>query len=375
MLYDKKRVLIFNNANSAEASFAIKEKLAEEKEVLPIIIGQHELRGVIQNFLAEKMFGDYSPVRSWWRRRKQQLTARHIDRKEFREVKYNPEILAHKKMKNIFKRYNPELVVCMCLKSIMPALAVRKLTGAKTRVAVSICDYVLDKRWVHPEIDFYTVPNLSIKGEIMQLGIPEEKIEICPIPVRKHYIDDCDKAEANASLGLDPSLPTVLLVATGSFNLKMRQLVKYLKEEKLKMNILVACGYDRNLLKDIQMLSNLNIIGRNEGLDMNLAYSAADIVIARPRSVNIAMAIAKNKLLITYDKVGQQEDRAAQIASVEYTVDCNSAEEVLGTLRSYIDNKKAYIDNIPEQKIPPREASEKVKTLLLDLVKRKKKEE
>lgn len=375
MVYEKKRVLIFNNAGSAEASFAIKEKLAEEKEVLPIIIGQLELRGVIQNILAEKIFGDYSSVRSWWRRKKQQLTARHIDRKEFREVKYNPEVLSHKKMKNIFKRYNPEVVVCMCLKSIMPALAVRKLTDADTRVVVSICDYVLDRRWVHPDVDLYTVPNLSIKGEITQMGIPEEKIVICPIPVRKHYVDNIDKAEANLSLGLDPALPTVLLVATGSFNLKMRQLVKYLKNEKLKMNILVACGYDRNLLKDIQMLSNLNIIGRNEGLDMNLAYSAADIIIARPLSANIAMAIAKNKLLITYDKVGEQENRAAQIASVEYTVDCNSKEEVLGTLKSYADNKKAYIDNIPEQKITPKEASEKIKSLLLEQVRNKDGEE
>lgn len=368
MLYEKKRVLIFNNANSAEASFAIKEKLAEEKEVLPIIIGELELRGVIQNFLAEKMFGDYSSVRSWWRRRKQQLTARHIDRKEFREVKYNPEILAHKKMKNIFKRYNPEVVVCMCLKSIMPALAVKKLTGADTRVVVTVCDYILDRRWVHPEVDFYIVPNLAIKGEIVQMGIPAEKIEICPVPVRKHYVEELDKKEANATLGLDPAKPTVMLVATGSFNLKMRQLVKYLKEEKLKINILVACGYDRNLLKDIRMLSDLNIIGRNEGLDMNLAYSAADIIIARPRSAYIAMAIAKKKLLITYDKVGEQENRTAQLASVEYSVDCNSAEEVLGTIKSYLDNKKAYLDNIPEQKISAKEASEKAKQLLTDMV-------
>lgn len=368
MLYEKKRVLIFNNANSAEASFAIKEKLAEEKEVLPIIIGELELRGVIQNFLAEKMFGDYSSVRSWWRRRKQQLTARHIDRKEFREVKYNPEILAHKKMKNIFKRYNPEVVVCMCLKSIMPALAVKKLTGADTRVVVTVCDYILDRRWVHPEVDFYIVPNLAIKGEIVQMGIPAEKIEICPVPVRKHYVEELDKKEANAALGLDPAKPTVMLVATGSFNLKMRQLVKYLKEEKLKINILVACGYDRNLLKDIRMLSDLNIIGRNEGLDMNLAYSAADIIIARPRSAYIAMAIAKKKLLITYDKVGEQENRTAQLASVEYSVDCNSAEEVLGTIKSYLDNKKAYLDNIPEQKISAKEASEKAKQLLTDMV-------
>ncbi len=344
----RKNILIFSNYDTQEVSCAIKECLIENKQFLPNIFAEYEIRGFIQNYLAERMYGDYSATRSWWRRLKTKVSTKSIDVTEFLNADFLQKKLPHKKVRNIFKRYPPSLILCLGRKSIVPAIAVRKNLELDIKIAVVITDFVLDRRMVQPDVDFYVVPTLAIKAEIVQLGIEEDKIEVLPVLIRKELLESPSPETARASLGLKPEWPTVMMMATFSYNPKYRQLVTYLQKAKLKMNILVACGYDRNLLSDIQDIASPTVVGRNEMLDMRLAYAAADIVITRPRSENLATCIAKKKVIITYDAVGAIEERTADLMAMDYSIDCTSAEEVLGTLQSYLDNKKAYIEAIKE---------------------------
>ncbi len=342
----RKNILIFNDYDTQDVSCAIKEVLVENNEFLPNIFAEYEIRGFVQNYLAELMYGDYSATRSWWRRLKTKVSTKNVDVEEFINTDFIQKKLPHKKIRNIFRRYTPSLVLCLGKKSIVPAIAARNKMGLNTQIGVVVCSYVLDRRMVQPNVDFFIVPTLAIKAEIVQMGIAEEKVEVLPILIRRELLDTPAPATALASLGLNPNLPTVMLQATFSYNPKFRQLVSYLQKAKLKMNILVACGYDRHLLDDIQEIASPTVVGRNEGLDMRLAYGAADIVITRPRSETLSNCIAKKKLIITYDIVGEIEKRTADLMSMDYAINCTSAEEILGILESYLDNKKAYVQAI-----------------------------
>ncbi len=347
-MINRKNILIFNNYDTQEVSCAIKEVLVENKEFLPNLFAEYEIRGFIQNYLAELMYGDYSTTRSWWRRLKTKASTKNIDVAEFINTDFIQKKLPHKKIRNIFRRYPPNLILCLGRKSIVPAIAARKKMDLNTKIVVVVTDFVLDRRMVQPDVDFYIVPTLAIKAEVVQLGIKEENVEVLPVLIRKELLTTPDPETSRESLGLDPSLPTVMMLATFSYNPKYRQLVTYLQKAKLKMNILVACGYDRKLLSDIQDIASPTVVGRNEQMDMRLAYGAADIVITRPRSENLATCVAKKKVIITYDNVGAIEERTADLMKMDYSIDCTSAEEVLGTLQSYLDNKKAYLDAIKE---------------------------
>ncbi len=360
----RKNILIFNDYDTQDVSCAIKEVLVENKDFLPNLFAEYEIRGFIQNYLAELMYGDYSATRSWWRRLKTKVSTKNVDVAEFINTDFIQKKLPHKKIRNIFRRYTPSLVLCLGKKSIVPAIAARKKMALNTKIGVVVCSYVLDRRMVQPDVDFYIVPTLAIKAEIVQLGIAEDKIEVLPILIRQELLDTPTPDTALPSLGLNPNLPTVMILATFSYNPKFRQLVTYLQKAKLKMNILVACGYDRNLLSDIHDIASPTVVGRNEGLDMRLAYGAADIVITRPRSENLANCIAKKKVIITYDIVGEIEKRTADLLSMDYVINCTSAEEVLGTLESYLDNKKAYIDAIKEPDIDQAECARRFRAIV-----------
>ncbi len=360
----RKNILIFNDYDTQDVSCAIKEVLVVNKQLLPNLFAEYEIRGFVQNYLAELMYGDYSATRSWWRRLKTKVSTKNVDVAEFINTDFIQKKLPHKKIRNIFRRYTPSLVLCLGKKSIVPAIAARNKMGLATKIGVVVTSYVLDRRMVQPDVDFYVVPTLAIKAEIVQLGITEDKIEVLPILIRKELLETVDQATALTSLGLNPNLPTVMLQATFSYNPKFRQLVTYLQKAKLKMNILVACGYDRKLLSDIQDIASPTVVGRNEGLDMRLAYSAADVVITRPRSEALANCIAKKKVIITYDIVGEIEKRTADLMSMDYAINCTSAEEILGILESYLDNKKAYIDAIKEPEVTQEECAERFRAIV-----------
>lgn len=365
---EKKKILIFNTYDSQEASFAIKELFAGDDKYLPILFAEYELRGFVQNLLAEKMYGDYSPVRSWWRVLKTRVSMRNMDYAELAPVEYmQKNSRAVSKMKTFFFKYRPSLVLCLGRKSVLAAITAREKMNLNVKIVALISDYALDKRFIKKGVDHYVVPMLSLKALLMREGVPEECISVIPVLVRKKFMEDIDKETATKELGLNPKLPTVMIQATYSYNPLTRKLVKYLKKEKLRMNILVACGYDKGLLAQIQEIAAPNIVGRNELMDAHLAYSASDVVVTRPRSENIAMCIAKHKPIITYDSVGEMEKRIAGVISLDYSVDCNSTEEVMGTLSTFLDNKKAYIKNLAEPVCGQEEARAALRSLIDEL--------
>ncbi len=368
-MVEKKKILIFNTYDSQECSYAIKELFAGDSEILPILFAEYELRGFIQNLLTEKMYGDYSPVRSWWRVLKTRVLTRNMDSSEFAPVEYmKKNSLAIRKMKTIFFKYHPSLVVCLGKKAVLAAITAREKMNVSTKIVAVISDYALDKRFIKKGIDHYVVPMNYMKAMLLQEGIPEDQISVIPVLVRKEFLKPVDKEFATKELGLNPKLPTVMIRSAYSYNPLTKKLVSYLRKEKLRMNILVDCGYDRGLLEQIQEIAAPNIIGRNELMDLHLAYASADVVVTRPRSENIAMCIAKRIPLITYDSVGEMEKRTASIISLDYSVDCSSTDEVMGTLSSFLDNKKAYIKNLAVPEMTQAEAQDAMSKLLKGLI-------
>jgi UDP-N-acetylglucosamine:LPS N-acetylglucosamine transferase len=93
--------------------------------------------------------------------------------------------------------------------------ALGRLRGEIDVPTVVVCtDATAHRLWAHPGIDRYIVCSAMAAGTVHQY-LPDEDVIIVPPPVRPSFFDPPDRGTARRALGIDPDVPTVLLMAGG----------------------------------------------------------------------------------------------------------------------------------------------------------------
>ncbi len=81
--------------------------------------------------------------------------------------------------------------------------------------AVVVCtDATAHRFWAHPGVDRYVVCSAMAAGTVRQY-LPDADIVLVPPPVRAAFFDAPSRERARAEAGIDPDVPTVLLMAGG----------------------------------------------------------------------------------------------------------------------------------------------------------------
>ncbi|MDD4316598.1 MAG: hypothetical protein PHC84_05520, partial [Clostridia bacterium] len=246
---------------------------------------------------------------------------------------------------------SPDIVIAMTPKVLAPSLAVRDKLKLKTKIAVVIDEFCLDKQLVNTAVDFYFVDNHDIKEQLVGYKVPEDNIQINNIPVRKHFQKTLSREDALKVFDF-PDRPTVMLVASQYGDDKLKRVITALSNAKLDINVLVACGYSRRLLAYVR--EKTDFTGLNEGIDMNAGYSCADIVVARPTATVLAEALYKKKLVFSIYPGGEMERRTHDYLGLDLVVKTESEDAVIKKIQEYLDNEENFegirriIDNAVE---------------------------
>lgn len=366
-MQNKKTIVIFSAEENRDTAFAMKEYLMEDKTVLPIIIASEELNPALINIAGDKLIGDASRANAVFG-----LYGKLTARKSYAEApkktpEYNNDKTSHKKMRNIFKRYTPDLVLCLNARCLRAAIAVKNFLRSDTRIAVYLSEYLADKEYVYPEVDVYYALNEAVKAGLTEAGVMTNKIIVNPPITRKRFLNEIDGDVAKGEFGLPKDKPCALILANGYLNFKFSELMEKTAATENGYSYLVYCGYDRTLLKDLLKKSYQNVVARNEGMDMNLAFSAADVVIARPRGEYVAEAFAKEKLFLSYAAETEREQRIAGSLSVDMAAAADTPDGVMEILEAYRLNPAVYRKQMAELRFDPKESGERLKDFLIAL--------
>lgn len=211
--------------------------------------------------------------------------------------------------------YQPDVIVTThpFATEMVAALKEDGLTSAP--LICVITDYGAHRAYIAKEVDGYVVASEDMVPELMEFGVPKQKIYPFGIPVHGVFFDSQDQGMLLRQLNLDPELPTLLFMA-GSFGVSnIIKLYRDLAETQVKMQIIVITGRNQKLFEAFE-----KEIAENHTIPTRLIYftdevekymHAADLLVTKPGGLTVSEALACNLPMAVFDAIpGQEEDNA-----------------------------------------------------------------
>ncbi len=120
------------------------------------------------------------------------------------------------KLYPLVEQFSPDIVITT------HPFAAEMITALKTRGLVNlpviniITDFAVHKAYISDGVDAYIVSSREMVDDIVSRGVSRMRVYPYGIPVKPVFFNDIDREEAFRNEGLDPGLPTILIMA-GSF--------------------------------------------------------------------------------------------------------------------------------------------------------------
>lgn len=250
--------------------------------------------------------------------------------------------LVHKGLMRLIMNVQPDVIV-----SVHPLLnhvtveAIAEL-GVKIPFLTVVTDLVsLHHSWFAPGANGYVVPTEQARSLYLQHGLNPEKVRVLGMPIDpKFTLPQPDKEELRRKLGLEPHLPTILLVGGGDGAGGLRSAVQAISQARLQAQLLVITGRNKRLFMHLQRLRpELKVPARIFGFVNNMPemMHAADVIVTKAGPGSICEALACNLPIILSGYVpGQEEGNVTFVTENGAGVLARNSEEMLNALRLLI---------------------------------------
>lgn len=154
------------------------------------------------------------------------------------------------------------------------------------------------RSWVHPEADMMVAMLPETRDELIEYGMPPEKIRVLNgLPVNPHFILPPKPHEvARKELGLAPDRFTVLVTLGAVANKHTLLFAKELAESSLPLQLIVVCGRNAALKRKMDRIAAnsrvpIKVLGFTN--QMPLLMDACNVAIAKAGAVTLAELIQK----------------------------------------------------------------------------------
>ena len=121
-----------------------------------------------------------------------------------------------KRLLPLLQEFRPDIVVTT------HSFATEMITGLKIKedlhfpVISIVTDFAVHKTYINEGVDAYILSSTEMVNQMIMRGQPKEMLHVFGIPIKSEFLEKRDMAKAFEEEGLNPDLPTILLMA-GSF--------------------------------------------------------------------------------------------------------------------------------------------------------------
>lgn len=210
-----------------------------------------------------------------------------------------------KRLENYWQEQQPDLVV-----SLMPFVN-RLLWQSLQRELPNVPFVTLmtdfadcpPRFWIEPQEQLLICPSSRAVQQARELGYADGRIfETSGVVIHPRFNQPVtsDRLKARQSLGLDPELPTGLVLFGTQGSSEMLEIAKRLNKSDLKLQLIFICGRNQQLATELSQLTT-NYPKHVEGFTKELPHymHLSDFFVGKPGSVGISEAIAMNLPVIT----------------------------------------------------------------------------
>ena len=332
-MLNKNTVLFFTETDQTAVADAVRAEFPTDGSVVSVVIEKREVENALFNAVFDKVVGKTSKTRFFLEERYAAKNALRRDgkKKEQMPVVFDRNNSVHRRILNVLNRYNPTVVAVTARTMLNDVIAATEHYGHGVKIAVLCEDYVLDDRVVNKVTDKYFVDNFSMRNELVEEGIPGEKIVVADMPVERQFYTQGSKEDARKKLGLDQK-DTLLVVASKRGDERFVSVIKAIRESDLDVNVVVACGKNPVFLNQAR---EAGAVVFSDTLDMNVALDACDAVVARPTVIVLSQALAKQKRVFSLFPANRSEEENLKYLSLMTVLSVADTEELVRKLQAF----------------------------------------
>jgi UDP-N-acetylglucosamine:LPS N-acetylglucosamine transferase len=224
--------------------------------------------------------------------------------------------------RRVLEERQPDVVV-----SVLPAingLLVEAAIRIGARVEVVLTDlHSVHRFWAARGVHHYTAPTESARADCIRFGAPPAAVDVVGVPIRREFglPAGANCSRALAEIGLDPGRFTVLVMVGAEGSPRAFQNIASLARATRDIQVLVVCGRNHELRRDVQRLT-ATVPLRAVGFVDNVAdlMQAADVVVTKAGGLTLAEAFACRAPVVVHDVLPGQET-----GNLEYVLECRAA--------------------------------------------------
>ena len=231
---------------------------------------------------------------------KEQNKAKYVNatEKESKDAEVN-------RVLNVFKRFDPVMVICTPPYALNLALRAKNLYGKPVGVVGAATDFSLNPEFVRLDADGYFVENPEIKQSLVKYGVDMERISVIGMPSLK-IENGMTVEDKRHLLGISDDLPVVVVnggdYATGT----IREDIELLMRKKENYNLVIITS-NKTLRRHYMELPDFKAgVLINDKLDDNI-LDVADILVTLPQSKPIFAAFMRGVSVVVTKAVTKHE--------------------------------------------------------------------
>ena len=258
---------------------------------------------------------------------------------------YGLNQLNKNKLYDYIKRNGYEYIITTHLFAAQALTAIKK--EHRINFTAVATDYVCIPFWRETNPDFMITPSDELKSSFIDQGVKENKLIPLGIPVKRAYSEDYDINDCKKKVGLDINKRYVLLL-TGSMGFgNVEEIVDELKNSINRINLIVACGTNKELYEKLKGKNNVIPLEFTENIDLYMKSS--DIILSKPGGLTTTeIAVLGKPFIHTMPIPGCENYNANFFESHKMSLKCMNIPEIVESTKLLLENKdlcKELVEN------------------------------
>lgn len=247
------------------------------------------------------------------------------------------------KLKRLFDKFNPDMVVCTQAYPCGMVADYKKTYGVTLPLVAVLTDYIPHSYWVYDTVDYYITPSEDVSLRLEKKGIPAGKIRAYGIPFDHKFNQPLNKEEVFKKLNLDPQKPVVLIMGGGQGLGPIKTIVKSLERSRHDIQELIVTGTNKKLFRSlIRMIrrckKDIHIFGFVQNIHELMAISK--VILSKPGGVTTAEVLSmKLPMVIVKPIPGQEANNTNFLTQKGAAIKVDEPEEAYRVIDELLEDK------------------------------------
>lgn len=219
---------------------------------------------------------------------------------------------SHEKIEKLIQRHRPQAIVCT---QAFPCgmVADYKISHNFDILLIGVLtDFSPHSYWINEGVDYYVVPSEEVKERLVAKGVAPERVRVYGIPLRPRFNEPVDRIAIAEKMGLDPEVPTILVMGGGQGLGPIKKIVKSLGKMNMFVQIIVLSGVNKKIVNSLRRYAakaDKKILVFEFVTNVEELMTLADLIVTKPGGMTTAESLTKGLPMVVINPIPGQEMR------------------------------------------------------------------